>query len=277
MVKGLTERDFAGTGTGRKLAALAIAAMVIITTFIIPTQAAFAEVFEEVDLKIDKVVYEGEGYGPSGKDGVYMPGDKVAFDVTATVEGDEEDIAFEATIHEEWPEGISYTGCQVLNTVPIEGEWETHTPEVDASDFPTIRICQQGYDICSMYVGQIVTIRLEGIVEDIASEDGATDFIEAVNRVTFTADYQDPVSDEAEIIIGREDPEEPEEPTEPVTPTDPTEPVKPAEVTETPSLDPGTPKTGDDFSGGILAVLLAGLSAAGGTGTVLFRKAMRGE
>ena len=132
-----------------------------------------------------------------------------------------------------------------------------------------------------MYVGQVVTIRFEGIVDEAAGESESGDPVEAVNKVTFTAEYQDPASDEAEIIIGSEEPEEPieptepEEPVEPSEPTDPTEPAEPADETNVTSADPNVPKTGDD-SGGIIAAVLAGLAAAGGTGTVLFRKFGKG-
>ena len=265
-----------------------LAAAIMVAACLIPQVGAVHAAMEDPDMSIHitKEVYAEEEYAPSGENGVYLPGDKVAFDITvwATLDedlGDYVEYILLPKVSDEWPEEIEYTGFEVLHkAVGDDGMGGEYTVTAEVTDFLQVEMYDEDWDEQCMYTGSDLKFRFTGEVKDCLEEG------EELRTVTNTAQFEamdfEPVTDEAEITVGRneepeaadepedtqitEDPAGPEDPEETKTPDTPKDPEKPAVA---PSDD--APRTGD-AAGGLAAALAMLILSGGGAGFALYRK-----
>lgn len=261
-----------------------LAAAIMIAACLMPQIGVVHASMEDPDMSIHmtKEVYAEEEYAPTGENGTYLPGDKVAFDITvwATLDedlGDYVELIIMPTVSDEWPDEIEYTGFEVLHKASgddgMEGEYSV---SAEVTDFLQVEMYDEDWDEQIMYTNSYMQFRFTGEVKDCLAEDEESRTV--INKAVFEAMDFEPVTDEAEITITKaeepeteviEEPADPEEPEEPAETENTNPPEKEQKQTEIPNDD--APRTGDSAKGLLLALALL-ITTGGGAGIILFRK-----
>ena len=264
-----------------------LAAAIMIAACLMPQIGVVHASMEDPDMGIHmtKEVYAEEEYAPTGENGMYLPGDKIAFDITvwATLDEDLEDYVefiLMPTVSDEWPDEIEYTGFEVLHKAAgDDGMGGKYSVTAEVTDSLQVEMYDEDWDDYIMYTNFYVKFRFTGKVRDCLEEGEKSRTI--TNTAVFEAVDFEPVTDEADIMITKAeeaetevveepaDPEEPEEPAEPENANPKEPPEKAQKQTELPNDD--VPRTGDSAKGLLLALGML-VATGSGAGIILFRK-----